>query len=192
MKRAAALLVVVVSAACIVPEAEELVEAKTPGNVCGGPADGVLESSSSALSSFRVSVSTDLNLGCIEVSITDMARSITRGVAMEGVPFEGGRSRCVAIFTDMNELNLIAKVRERSCQGRVAVIEYRSIRVPASSLSEVVIQLSALDDDGDGYVSASVGGSDCDDQNPFVHPGVSESCNNGVDDNCSGGQDEGC
>ncbi|MCP4868323.1 MAG: hypothetical protein GY898_06365 [Proteobacteria bacterium] len=41
------------------------------------------------------------------------------------------------------------------------------------------------DDDGDGYAGAD----DCDDTDPFIHPGAIELCN-GIDDNCVGGADE--
>jgi arylsulfatase A-like enzyme len=42
------------------------------------------------------------------------------------------------------------------------------------------------DADGDGY-SAFLGGADCNDQDPAVHPGASEIPDNGTDDNCIGG-----
>ena len=45
------------------------------------------------------------------------------------------------------------------------------------------------DADGDGFVSLATGGTDCDDQDPAVHPGATELCN-GVDDNCESGIDE--
>ena len=46
-----------------------------------------------------------------------------------------------------------------------------------------------VDLDSDGYGSIASGGDDCDDNNPFVNPGMAESCN-GRDDDCSGGVDE--
>ena len=42
------------------------------------------------------------------------------------------------------------------------------------------------DRDGDGHLDRGHGGSDCDDQDPNVHPGASERCN-GIDDNCEAG-----
>ncbi len=68
---------------------------------------------------------------------------------------------------------------------------------------EIVFTDFVPDDDGDGYGDASgpvvsacsppsgmvVDTSDCDDSNPAVHPGVTETCN-GLDDNCDGTIDE--
>jgi hypothetical protein len=44
---------------------------------------------------------------------------------------------------------------------------------------------STCDNDSDGYFSVDLGGDDCDDANPNVHPGVQEVCD-GYDDDCNG------
>jgi hypothetical protein len=51
---------------------------------------------------------------------------------------------------------------------------------------------SCQDADGDGYNDAQCGGSDCDDGDPDVNPGVDEICGDGIDNNCDGSVDEGC
>lgn len=60
------------------------------------------------------------------------------------------------------------------------------------------VPLGELDGDGDGYVSCSLwagsspdilGGGDCNDSNPLIHPGVLDVCD-GVDNNCNGTVDE--
>ena len=43
--------------------------------------------------------------------------------------------------------------------------------------------MQRVDADGDGYWSSEVGGFDCDDRDPKVHPGADEVCN-GIDDDC--------
>ncbi len=54
---------------------------------------------------------------------------------------------------------------------------------------------AAGDEDGDGDLSLSVGGRDCDDTDAEVYPGAPERCAPlaaGVDDDCDGMVDEGC
>lgn len=49
-----------------------------------------------------------------------------------------------------------------------------------------------LDLDGDGYIAAACGGTDCEDGNAAINPGTPEICGDGLDNNCVGGVDEGC
>ncbi len=57
-----------------------------------------------------------------------------------------------------------------------------------SDTAEVLFQ-SPSDYDCDGYKSKDVGGNDCDDKDPAVHPGAPEDCGNGIDDDCNGKTD---
>lgn len=49
----------------------------------------------------------------------------------------------------------------------------------------VMVARALIDQDDDGH-SAAVGGADCDDQNPAVHPGAREVPGNTVDEDCDG------
>ncbi len=48
----------------------------------------------------------------------------------------------------------------------------------------------ALDRDGDGFRTAEVGGTDCDDGDPSIHPEASELCGDGLDNDCDGAIDD--
>ena len=60
-----------------------------------------------------------------------------------------------------------------------------------------VVSVCCVDNDNDGYGIAGTNagctyqGVDCDDSNPGINPGATETCN-GIDDNCDGNIDPGC
>jgi hypothetical protein len=43
------------------------------------------------------------------------------------------------------------------------------------------------DADDDGFIAATSGGTDCDDEAPDIHPGAPDACEDGIDAGCSGG-----
>jgi len=49
---------------------------------------------------------------------------------------------------------------------------------------------AAKDRDGDDYQAWQIGGEDCDDGDPAVHPGANEICADGVDNDCDGAIDD--
>lgn len=55
-----------------------------------------------------------------------------------------------------------------------------------SSAGYVCSATPCPDADGDGYTAKTCGGTDCNDANPAVHPGATETCGDGIDQNCDG------
>jgi uncharacterized protein (TIGR02145 family) len=83
-------------------------------------------------------------------------------------------------------------VCHREGNGSFHTINISSNAVPAHLAHGDVIP----DADGDGYTKVNPCGigaqNDCNDDNPAIHPGAKEICDNGVDDNCNGKIDEEC
>ena len=78
----------------------------------------------------------------------------------------GGLAATVLTFDDAGLLSLTF---QRTSVGKRVVAGWRQL----------------TDRDGDGY-SALLGGGDCDDTNPSIHPGAHDIPGNGIDEDCSG------
>ncbi|NVI97939.1 putative metal-binding motif-containing protein [Myxococcus sp. AM009] len=131
--------------------------------------------------------------GCLTLTVTDVdepSRTETADVRME--PSARSDVRTVAILGRegwSRNLRLTATAHERSCNGPVVALHEVTTQVPTVGTASVELDLRALDLDDDGYVSSegTFPGSDCDDDDPAIHPGATELCD-GVDNNCVNGE----
>ena len=100
-------------------------------------------------------------------------------VATEG-PFiiNDGPSTEIVTFTAVSGIDAV--------RFFVLQAQYENTRFQIREI-EFDFQDAALD--GDGYVAVAQGGDDCDDDDPAVHPGATETCN-GIDDDCDGFTDD--
>ncbi len=131
--------------------------------------------------------------GCLTLTVTDVdepSRTETANVRME--PSARSDVRTVAILGRegwSRNLRLTATANERSCNGPVVAQHEVTTQVPAVGTATVELDLRALDLDDDDYVTSegAFPGSDCDDDDPRIHPGATELCD-GVDNNCVNGE----
>ncbi len=133
--------------------------------------------------------------GCFELQVSDAAATgvepSSSKVAVTVPPFD--RPYVFAVVKEpgwSSTLRVTALARERDCSGKVvARLEDSAVEVPRKALVRRSFELTAVDEDGDGWVRAEPdggGGTDCDDRASAVQPGQPELCTNGLDDDCDG------
>jgi hypothetical protein len=175
--------------ACTVPALGELESERPtpcPGDECiGQRSEGFLR--------LQLSYAT-FRPGCLTVKVEDRAdpsKELLREVKL-GSPVAQSKQLAVAVFREegwSQELVLTATAYEGPCTAqspRPVDTETSEGHVPEKGEELVSMSLLAEDGDDDGFVRADQGGSDCDDDDKQVKPGVTEICDNGRDDNCSG------
>ncbi|QRN93027.1 putative metal-binding motif-containing protein [Archangium violaceum] len=130
--------------------------------------------------------------GCLTVTALDEAdpsRTETQQLTVD----EGkSDTKTVAVFRKADwsrTLRVTASARELSCAGAEVATSSQVVEVPEKGAATAYLDLRAEDLDGDGYVSASSKGTDCDDTDATVHPGAEERCG-GKDSNCANGDDD--
>ena len=126
--------------------------------------------------------------GCLSVTAVDAADA--SHTQTQQLPVEERRSanKTVAVFRQPDwgrTLVVTASAREDSCTGLEVATQSTRVEVPERGASVAYLDLRAEDLDADGFVAQRNGGSDCDDTDATVHPGIPETCD-GQDTNCSG------
>ncbi|MCY1077995.1 putative metal-binding motif-containing protein [Archangium lansingense] len=132
--------------------------------------------------------------GCLTVTALDEADTSRTETQQLTVEDRNSDAKTVAVFRKPDwgrRLQVIASAHEVSCSGPVVATSTQQVEVPASGSTVVYLDLRAEDLDGDGFVAASASGkgTDCDDTDPTVHPGVPDPCD-GKDNNCSGDEED--
>ncbi|AKF85766.1 hypothetical protein MFUL124B02_16110 [Myxococcus fulvus 124B02] len=88
------------------------------------------------------------------------------------------------------EMDVEVRAFEQTCETAQVGLIRAGVTVPVDQVVPLSLSITAADDDGDGFVAITQGGTDCWDTRADVFPGATELCN-GQDDDCDGLIDEG-
>ncbi|MCP3139509.1 putative metal-binding motif-containing protein [Pyxidicoccus xibeiensis] len=126
---------------------------------------------------------------CVLVLARDTASGKELSKTVEGKGEPSGGSLVVAVLPPDDWGSAVAveaRAFERAgCEGNPVASQASSATLTPGVPSPVTLTLTAVDDDGDGFVSPVTNGTDCQDKAATIYPGAEERCND-VDDNCDG------
>ncbi|RKG78155.1 putative metal-binding motif-containing protein [Corallococcus terminator] len=181
MKRAVAVGLGLLCITCTVPDIEELERERPSGCDASHPCQ------------VQVLLTYDgFRPGCVTLRLVDAedgARILELSVEPPGLAGPGtAEAGFVRPAGWSDTVKVSASARERSCSGlEVATASAQGV-VPEKGTTTLELELSARDEDGDGYVSIASRGTDCDDRSASISPGVEERCDF-LDNNCDGQKD---
>ncbi len=175
----------------------------------GGFAEGtVTTGKTDYVSSFEVPADTpviELTLAWDDPAAAEtVARTLVNDLELRLVDPEGNEYLPWTLDPDNPTAAAVAGEDHRNNVEQVRVISPTAgnwtVRVFAANLlTEQVFYLAgwvlgdlACDADGDRSAGASCGGDDCDDQDPALHPGAEDVCEDEIDQDCDGKSDEYC
>ncbi|WP_241759555.1 putative metal-binding motif-containing protein [Pyxidicoccus parkwayensis] len=118
-------------------------------------------------------ISFNFNAGCIEVRARDQASPDKTSRGTVEVFNRGATERQVVISVQRKDdwsrtLELVSIAHERSCSGAEVAQASQTVTLDTAGVKTVKVALNAVDEDGDGYVPTSAGGTDCDDNDGAV------------------------
>ncbi|RKH47598.1 hypothetical protein D7X12_02545 [Corallococcus sicarius] len=179
MKRAMAVGIGLLCITCTVPDLEELEEERPSGCDANHPCQ------------VQVRLTYDgFRPGCVTLRVVD-AQDGSRNFELPVEPLGGtgtGEVGFVHRAGWSDTVHMTVSARERSCAGPEVSTATAQVRVPEKGSSTSALALSARDEDGDGYVSTTSRGTDCDDRSSSISPGMEERCDF-LDNNCDGRAD---
>ena len=141
----------------------------------------------------RVEVTYGFKAGCITVRARDAEAPANETSDQVEVLTRGPSTVRFAVFRKEDwsrTLEIITTAHEQSCQGPVVDEEIRTVELSKGGIEPLTVTLEAPDTDGDGYMPTASGGTDCDDGDMAIRPGVTELCDS-RDNDCDGATDEG-
>lgn len=130
--------------------------------------------------------------GCLKVMASDSREPAHTGeVTLSGHEDGPPSTWVIAVYQKIGwspELTVTTEALEGDCAGSVAASSTQNTRFPDGRIGELYFSLEAFDRDGDGFAdrNTSTGGTDCDDQEPDVHPKAPEACGDRQDNDCDG------
>ncbi len=141
----------------------------------------------------RVVVTYTFKAGCITVIARDAEDPGRETRDQVEVLTQGPSEVRFAVFRKEDwsrTLEITTTAHEQSCEGPVVDEEVRTIELRKGEIEPVDITLEAPDEDDDGYMPLTSGGTDCADEDGTSHPGVAEVCDT-RDNDCDESTDEG-
>ncbi|MCP3163753.1 putative metal-binding motif-containing protein [Myxococcus qinghaiensis] len=192
-----ALLCLLFATSCTVPSLDELYACDESLDLArvfeGGPAHAVLGDDYSCR---RVNLTVSFEgfiPGCVRVSARNGASdaAFSTEFSREDLPGSSGATSLtlrVAVLPSKNwgpNLQVEARAFAEGCTGHLISSINANVTVTHEQVVPFTLRIQGVDEDQDGYIATSAGGTDCRDDRSDINPGVVERCNE-VDDNCDG------
>ena len=86
----------------------------------------------------------------------------------------------------------LASGEKENCTDTTTTTTTQPTTTILSTTTTTSVSTGCIDNDGDGYGINCDKGTDCNDNNPDMNPGLDEICDDGIDNNCNGLTDEDC